>query len=181
MRTSIILPTTLLLCMGFSTPLLAQDDVYVLTTSEQGSAFLFEKANDSEAKQTYTLEQEATDKGVEFHFTLTDTTIPTDVSYWYANSAILSTSSEEAASDCQGITLYGGDWRSPTVDEVNGAITNLDSDFVAAMHTLGNDSYIARGFIQGGTYLFSNSTNKGKTDTDSASLTGNNPTLCVKD
>ncbi|MFV0486428.1 MAG: hypothetical protein ACK5NL_04495 [Vibrio fluvialis] len=67
-----------------------------------------------------------------------------------------------------------------TIGEINDIITNLDSDFVATMHTLGNNSHIARGFIQGGAYLFSNSTNKGKTDIDRASLTGNKPTLCVK-
>ncbi|MFV0487879.1 MAG: hypothetical protein ACK5NL_11915 [Vibrio fluvialis] len=159
----------------------AQDDAYILTNSEQGTAFLFEKANGSGTEPTYTLRQEVTDKGVEFHFTLAETSPQTDVSYWFANNAMLSVSSEDAILDCQGLTLNGGHWRSPTVYEVANAITNLDPDFVDVMHSLGNENYIARGFVHGGMYLFSNSTNRGKTDTNSANLTGDNPTLCVKE
>lgn len=175
------LSTAVLIAFGLNAYLFAQstDDTYVLTTSEQGTSFLFEKANSSETEQTYTLQQEVTDKGVEFHFVVTDSTTPSNVSYWYANKAVLSSSSEEAAQDCREVAFYGGNWRSPTVDEVSGAISNLDADFLDVMHSLGGDSYIARGYIKGGSYVFSNSTNKGRAD--SSALTGNNPTLCVKD
>ncbi|HIF9186054.1 TPA: hypothetical protein ACX6S1_002040 [Photobacterium damselae] len=158
----------------------AQD--YVLTESNQGDFYTFEKSNNTTSDNNYSLEKKETDEGIIFLFKQKNPQKPEIPNYWYASEKINSSSSDEAKTLCSHITLGGITWRSPTTIEVQNAISQLDNDFVTAMESLGDNNYIARGYINGGNYIYSNKNHKGWVKTpNEQTLTGTYPTLCVRD
>ncbi|HIF9184685.1 TPA: hypothetical protein ACX6R6_002768 [Photobacterium damselae] len=165
----------------FSQIALADDAIYAITKSEQGSSFLFEKQVTSNANSNVSLFKRqlvVNNKGkTEYHY------IPiikeNANKQWIEAKNKYSKTSTEATTICSSLTMLDKKWHSPTVQEFNNAMNNWDPEFISLMNELAGVTDI-RGVLNHGEWYYNSSTHQGHAvDNDKVSLYDPKPTICI--
>ncbi|TNZ83723.1 hypothetical protein CGK40_25405 [Vibrio parahaemolyticus] len=168
--------TLFALCMSISNIALAEGDLYTLTNSNQNTSFLFEKSiNENDELQKYELVQVSTPKGIEYQFNIVDESSKPTIGNW-SMLRIISKNSEQASQICSLSKLDNAIWRSPSNTEVEGAMDNLDTDFINAMLSTGKD-YGINGYTSDGAFYWANTPQSGGVV---SGMSGEYETLCIR-
>lgn len=162
----------------------ADEDVYSITKSAQGSSFLFEKQVDSSIDIStsdlplFHRRLILNDNGLtEYHY------IPVikenKNKKWIEAKNQYSKNTLEAKSICGKLTTLGEKWHSPTAKEFNNAMNNWDPEFINLMQELAN-SYTTDGLLADGEWFYFKNTQQGHAQVkNDASSYEPKPTICI--
>ncbi len=162
----------------------ADEDVYSITKSAQGSSFLFEKLVDSSIDINtselpfFHRRLVINDNGLtEYHY------IPVikvnSNKKWIEAKDQYSKNTSEAISICKKSTALGEKWHSPTAQEFNNAMNNWDPEFINLMQELAN-GYKTTGLLTDGEWFYFKDTQQGYAQVkNEASSYEPKPTICI--
>ncbi|MGR5367895.1 hypothetical protein [Photobacterium damselae] len=167
----------------FSQMSVADDSIYTITKSEQGSSLLFEKQISDSINTDLPLFKRQlvinNDGETEYHY------VPivkeNTNKQWIEAKNKYSKTSTEAMSICSRLTTLDKKWHSPTPQEFNNAMNNWDPEFISLMNELSGTTNVS-GILNNGEWYYISSTHQGHAvNKNNASSYEPKPTICIID